>query len=89
MIQSRVLQKLRGGDFVRMASINRVTDPWLTGVVGNLGYDGIWLDMEHRDFGYDVIGPIALACRATGMDLMVRILKTGYSSVALSASHRA
>jgi 2-keto-3-deoxy-L-rhamnonate aldolase RhmA len=89
MIQSRVLQKLRGGDFVRMASINRVTDPWLTGVVGNLGYDGIWLDMEHRDVGYDVIGPIALACRVTGMDLMVRILKTGYSSVALSASHRA
>jgi 2-keto-3-deoxy-L-rhamnonate aldolase RhmA len=36
--------------------------------------------MEHRHFGFDVIDPISLACRATGMDLIVRILKTGYSS---------
>jgi 4-hydroxy-2-oxoheptanedioate aldolase len=36
--------------------------------------------MEHRPFGYDVIGPISLACRANGIDLMVRVLKTGYSS---------
>jgi 4-hydroxy-2-oxoheptanedioate aldolase len=80
MIKSRVLQKLRGGDFVRAASISRVTDPWLAEVVGKLGFDAIWLDMEHRPFGYDIISPISLACRATGMDLMVRVLKTGYSS---------
>jgi len=40
----------------------------------------VWLDMEHRDFGFDVIGPVALACRATGMDLAVRVLKNGYAS---------
>jgi hypothetical protein len=27
-----------------------------------------------------VIDPMSLACRATGMDLMVRVLKTGYST---------
>jgi len=80
MIKSRVLQKLRGGDFVRAGSISRVTDPWLVEVVGKLGFDVIWLDMEHRPFGYDIVSPISLACRATGIDLMVRILKTGYSS---------
>ncbi len=80
MIKSRVLEKLRGGDFVRTISISRVTEPWLTEVAGKLGFDLIWLDMEHRPFGYGVIDPIALACRATGMDLMVRILKTGYTS---------
>jgi 4-hydroxy-2-oxoheptanedioate aldolase len=80
MIKSRVLQKLRAGDSVRVAGISRVADPWLTEVVGKLGFDVIWLDMEHRPFDYDVIPPISLACRATGMDLMVRVLKTGYSS---------
>jgi 4-hydroxy-2-oxoheptanedioate aldolase len=80
MIKSRVLQKLRSGDFVRVAGIGRVTDPWLTEVIGQCGFDVVWLDMEHRSFGYDTIDPISLACRATGMDLMVRVLKTGYST---------
>jgi 4-hydroxy-2-oxoheptanedioate aldolase len=80
MVKSRVLRKLRSGEFVRVASIGRVTEPWLTEVIGKFGFDVIWLDMEHRSFDYSVIDPISLACRATGMDLMVRVLKTGYSS---------
>jgi 2-keto-3-deoxy-L-rhamnonate aldolase RhmA len=79
MIKSRVLAKLRKGDFVRVANISRVIDPSLTELIGRLGFDVIWFDMEHRSFGY-VIDPLSLACRATGMDLMVRVLKTGYSS---------
>ncbi len=80
MVKSNALRNLRAGNFVRVACISRVSDPWLTEVVGRLGFDVVWLDMEHRSFGYAAIAPIALACRATGMDLMVRILKTGYSS---------
>ena len=80
MVKSRVLQKLRAGEFVRVVGINRVMTPWLAEVVGKLGFDVIWLDLEHRAHGYDVIDPISLACRATGIDLMVRILKTGYDS---------
>jgi 4-hydroxy-2-oxoheptanedioate aldolase len=80
MIDSRVLHKLRGGDLVRVASIGRVTEPWLTEVIGHLGFDAVWLDMEHRTFGYDIVPPISLACRSTGIDLMTRILKTGYAS---------
>ncbi|MCI0624994.1 MAG: aldolase/citrate lyase family protein [Acidobacteria bacterium] len=80
MIKSRLLQKLRSGDFVRVPVIGRVTDPWLAELLGRLGFDVIWLDMEHRPLSYDVIDPISLACRSTGIDLMVRILKTGYSS---------
>jgi 4-hydroxy-2-oxoheptanedioate aldolase len=80
MTKSKVLRKLRNGDFVRVISINRVTDPWLAEVAGRLGFDVIWFDMEHRPHGYDVVGPLSLACRATGMDLMVRVLKTGYTS---------
>jgi 4-hydroxy-2-oxoheptanedioate aldolase len=80
MKESRVLKKLRAGDFVVTAGVNRVADPWLTEVIGRIGYDVIWFDMEHRAFGFDKIEPVALACRATGIDLMVRVLKTGYTS---------
>src|SRR3954451_16375263 len=80
MTASRVLQKLRAGDFVVCAGVNRVADPWLAEVIGKLGFDVIWLDMEHRAFGFDVIERGSLACRATGIDLMVRVLKTGYTS---------
>src|SRR5258708_2938196 len=80
MTNSRVLRKLRAGDFVTVAAICRVAEPWITEVVGRIGYDCIWFDMEHRAFSYDAIDPVSLACRATGMDLMVRILKTGYST---------
>ena len=80
MTSSRVLAKLRAGDFVKVAGIGRVAEPWLTEVVGRIGYDVIWFDMEHRPYGPEKIDPLSLACRATGMDLMVRICKNGYHS---------
>ena len=80
MTPSRVLQKLRAGEFVIAAAVNRVADPWLTEMIGRIGYDVVWFDMEHRPFGFDRIDGLSLACRATGIDLMVRVLKLGYSS---------
>jgi 4-hydroxy-2-oxoheptanedioate aldolase len=80
MKPSRVLKKLRSGGFVVTAGVNRVAEPWLAETIGRIGYDVIWFDMEHRAFSYDKIDPVALACRATGIDLMVRVLKTGYTS---------
>jgi 2-keto-3-deoxy-L-rhamnonate aldolase RhmA len=60
--------------------INRVVEPWLTEVVGRLGFDVVWFDMEHRAHNYEVIDGLSLACRSTGIDLMVRIRKNGYTS---------
>lgn len=80
MIKSRVLQKLRGGEFVKAVGMSRVTEPWLTEVAGKIGYDVVWFDMEHRAFSDTVVDGVSLACRATGMDLMVRIRKAGYFS---------
>jgi len=80
MTPSRVLRKLRAGDFVMTANVNRVAEPWLAEMVGRIGYDVIWFDMEHRSFGFDKLDGLSLACRATGIDLMVRVLKTGYTS---------
>ena len=64
MVKSRVLDKLRSGGFVRTVGVSRMRDPWLAEVIGKLDFDLIWLDMEHRSFGNDIIDPIALACRA-------------------------
>jgi 4-hydroxy-2-oxoheptanedioate aldolase len=80
MTESRVLRKLRSGGFVITAGLSRIVEPWMAEVIGRLGYDLIWFDLEHRAFGAQHIDPISLACRATGIDLMVRICKTGYQS---------
>lgn len=81
MIKSKVREKLRAGDFVKVVGVNRVTDPWIAEVVGQLGFDVVWFDMEHRAHDFDVIDGLSLACRATGIDLMVRICKNGYTSI--------
>jgi 4-hydroxy-2-oxoheptanedioate aldolase len=80
MTPSRVLQKLRAGDFVVTAGMNRVAEPWLAEVIGRIGFDVIWFDMEHRAFQNNQLDALSLACRATGIDLMVRVRKTGYTS---------
>jgi 4-hydroxy-2-oxoheptanedioate aldolase len=80
MTKSRVLKKLREGGFVRVAGMSRLAEPWLAEVIGKTGYDCIWFDMEHRAFGYDKLDPVSLACRYVGLDLMVRVLKTGYDA---------
>jgi 4-hydroxy-2-oxoheptanedioate aldolase len=79
-VKSRLRTKLQAGDFVKVVGINRVTDPWLTELVGELGFDVVWFDMEHRAHGFEVIDRLSLACRATGIDLLVRICKNGYAS---------
>lgn len=80
MVKSRVLQKLRTDDFVKVAGVSRVTDPWLVEVIGRIGYDVVWFDMEHRAYEFDKIETLSLACRKSGIDLMVRIRKQGYDS---------
>ena len=80
MTHSRVLQKLRNGEVVKTVGICRVVEPWFTELVGYFGFDQIWLDLEHRAFGEEVIDPLSLACRAAGIDLMVRVRKSGYDS---------
>lgn len=80
MVSSRALEKLRKGDLTRVAGLSRVIDPWIVEIVGRTGCELIWLDLEHRAYGYEIIDPISLACRRAGIDLLVRVRKTGYDS---------
>jgi len=81
MTHSRALRKLRSGGHVLTAGISRVPDLWLAEVVGRIGYDVIWFDLEHRTFPTHTVEAMALACRANGIDLMVRIRKQGYQEI--------
>ena len=81
MTKSRLRRVLREEGFVKVVGMNRVTEPWFAELAGKLGFDVIWFDMEHRAHGYELVDRVAVACRATGIDLMVRVRKTGYTSV--------
>jgi len=77
---SRVLAKLREGKPALVTSVTPVASPKFTELIGLLDIDAVWLDMEHQDYDYEQVFNMALACRATGIDAMVRIRKGAYWS---------
>lgn len=80
MTKSRVLAAMRNNGFVKVVGMNRVTEPWYAELAGNMGFDVVWFDMEHRAHGFEMVDRVATACRTTGIDLMVRLRNTGYTS---------
>ena len=54
--------------------------PKLIEMIGLIGFDGVWIDMEHQDYDYDQLFAMGLACRASGMDPLVRMRKGPYWS---------
>ena len=88
MTSRRVLKKLRAGAHVLAAAIGRVDEPGLAEVVGRIGFDFIWFDLEHRWYGMQHVDPMSLACCATGIDLMVHyppLGKRGFDGVGADA----
>jgi 4-hydroxy-2-oxoheptanedioate aldolase len=47
MRKSKILAKLRAGQPVKMAMLGHFIPPFIA-YAAHLGYDGIWLDLEHR-----------------------------------------
>jgi len=79
--ENLVLKKLRKDEVVSVVSIGAFPYASLVEMVGKIGFDCIWFDMEHRPFGLPELSHMTLACRATGMEAMVRIVKGNYTSV--------
>lgn len=79
--ENLVLKKLRKDEVVSVVSIGAFPYASLVEMVGKIGFDCIWFDMEHRAFGLPELSQMTLACRATGMEAMVRIVKGNYTSV--------
>jgi len=77
---SKVLAKLRQGKPALITSVTPVASPKFCELVGLLGIDGVWLDMEHQDYDYHGMANACLGCRAGGCDAMIRVRKEGMHS---------
>jgi 2-keto-3-deoxy-L-rhamnonate aldolase RhmA len=80
MRTNRILARLREGGATLIASPSSYDSPKIAELLGLLDFDGAWIDMEHMDYGYEHVFNMALACRATGMEPMVRIRRGEYWS---------
>ena len=79
--RNRVLARLRAGKYVLFFSPTPYASAKLVEMAGLIGFDGVWIDMEHQDYTYDQVFEMCLACRATGMEAMLRIRKSGDHAV--------
>lgn len=80
MRPNRILARLREGGAALVASPSSYDAPKIVELLGLLDFDGVWIDMEHMDYGYDHVFNMALACRATRTEAMVRIRRGEYWS---------
>ena len=80
MWKSRVLAKLRNDEPVLCAKQN-ITTPWIAEIIGQAGFDCIWICMEHCTGDYNAVDNCIRAAKLKGMDGMVRVSKAGYSDI--------
>lgn len=71
MRASKVLAKLRAGQFVRMSAIGHFL-PFFVRYSSAAGYDGIWLDLEHRTMDDREVQALLAYCHVCDIDCMVR-----------------
>lgn len=81
MRPNRMLGKLRRDEPVLVATVWTVPHWKIVEMMGVVGFDGVWVEMEHSDFTYEQLSQMALAARATGLDVLVRVAKGGYNDL--------
>jgi len=74
---NRVLARLHAGQYVLVGSPTPYASPKIPEMMGLIGFDCLWIDMEHQDYSWDQAFELALGCRASGMEPMIRIRKEG------------
>lgn len=78
MRKSKVLAKLRSGQFARIGGTGHFL-PFFIHYAARYGYDGIWLDLEHRTMNDREVQAIIAACYYNDIDCMVRPQSIGRS----------
>jgi 4-hydroxy-2-oxoheptanedioate aldolase len=71
MRKSKVLAKLRSGQFARFCATGHFL-PFFIRYAARYGYDGLWLDLEHRTMDDREVQAILAACHYNDIDCMVR-----------------
>ena len=79
MRRSRVLEKIARGEVVSIINPSFTSSFRVVELAARIGFDGAWIDMEHRDFSYHDAAVMTLAARAADMDSIVRIRKDSYA----------
>jgi 4-hydroxy-2-oxoheptanedioate aldolase len=74
---NRVLDRIRAGRYVLCGSTTPYPSPKISEMMGLIGFDCVWIDMEHQDFSWDQAFNMCLAARASGMEPMIRVRKEG------------
>ncbi len=71
MRRSKVLEKWRAGQFARFCGLGHVL-PFYVKHAAHRGYDGIWLDLEHRAMGTREVQMMVALSHTFDIDCMVR-----------------
>lgn len=81
MRNSKVLNRLRADKPVLMCSVNMGINTMGVEMAGKIGFQAVWLDMEHRSYTWREMETLIMAARLGGADAMVRIRKQeGYAT---------
>ena len=71
MRTSRVLSKIRAGETAWGVCLH-LTDPSLFEMTSLLGFDAIWMDMEHHGYSVETAGNLMRAARVGNCDIVAR-----------------
>lgn len=78
MRDSKVLRKLRAGKVANCVKLN-LSDPRVTEMASMLGFDSVWIDMEHVPTDWATVENHIMAGKIHDTDVMVRVSKGSYS----------
>jgi 4-hydroxy-2-oxoheptanedioate aldolase len=71
MRASRILSKVRAGECALGVALH-LTDPSVFEMVSLMGFDGIWMDMEHHFYSLETAGAMMRGARVGGTDIVAR-----------------
>lgn len=74
MRTSKIKAKLRNNEPVLLSTLH-LGDPSLFEMMSLMGFDGIWLDLEHHHFSVETAANFARAARVGTSDIMIRPAK--------------
>jgi 4-hydroxy-2-oxoheptanedioate aldolase len=78
---SRLKERLRQGELVRVFCLGQLCSPKLLEMIGLYGgYDAVWLDQEHGGLSVERLEDATRAARACGLDTFVRLTATDYAT---------
>lgn len=76
----KILNRMRNGETINCFKFNLDGARGIQ-LVGMLGFDCLWTDMEHTPNSIDLIERQVLASRAVGIDMIVRVPRGSYSDI--------